>query len=87
MPAEVEHRGDPFQGAVAEPEDRDPAAGDRIIDAAAAGDGSVEAAGERDRGGIGDFVLCLGRGWPRWNAAAHSLSRDDGSSCALRYQR
>ena len=62
VPAEVQHGGDPFQGAVAEPEDRDPAAGDGIIDAAAAGDRGVEAAGERDRGGVGDLVLHRGHG-------------------------
>ena len=62
MPVEVQHGGDPFQGPVAEPEDRDPAAGDGIIDAAAAGQRGVEAAGERDRGGIGDLVLHRGHG-------------------------
>ena len=62
VPAEVQHGGDPFQGAVAEPEDRDPAAGDGVIDAAAAGDRGVEAAGERDRGGVGDLVLHRGDG-------------------------
>ena len=62
VPAEVQHGGDPFQGPVAEPEDRDPAAGDGVIDAAAAGDRGVEAAGERHRGGVGDLVLHRGHG-------------------------
>ena len=57
MPAEVQHRGDPFQGPVAEPEDGDPTAGDSIIDAAAAGDRGVEAAGKCHRRGVGDLVL------------------------------
>ena len=60
MPAEVQHGGDPFQGPVADPEDRDPAAGDGVIDTAAAGDRGVEAAGERDRRGVGDLVLHRG---------------------------
>ncbi len=46
MPAQVQHGGDPFQGPVADPEDRHPAAGDGIIDAAAAGQRGVKAAGE-----------------------------------------
>ena len=60
MPAQVQHGGDPFQGAVAGPQDRDPAAGDGIIDAAAAGDRGVKAAGERHRGRVRDLVLHRG---------------------------
>ena len=60
--AEVEHGGDPLQGPVAEPEDGDPAAGDGVVDAAAAGNRGVETAGERHRRRVGDLVLHRGHG-------------------------
>ena len=62
MASEIEDGGDPFQGPVAEAEDGDPAAGDRVVDTPATGYRGVEAPGERAGGEVGDRVLHRGHG-------------------------
>jgi hypothetical protein len=50
--AEVQDRGNPFERAVTGAENSDPPGGHGVVDPSAAGEGSVEAPGERDRGAV-----------------------------------
>ena len=56
LAAQVQHRGDPLQAARG-PEDGDPSAARSLVHAPAVGYRGVEAAGERDRGGVADGEL------------------------------